>query len=185
MTKSKQKSSILNLRAMTEGGIMIAIAYLLSVYIKLFQMPQGGSVNLTCLPLIIYAYRWGWKKGLFASIAFATLHFILDPYHVFHPISILGDYFVSYGIIAIVGIGSNNKVWKPIAKIIAVFTGRYIAATLSGAIVFASYAGDLNPWIYSLGYNSYLFVEAAVVAVAFAALYPVMNAIGRLLPVRV
>ena len=39
-----------------EGALMVAAAELLG-YLKLFQMPQGGSVSLMMLPITMYAYR--------------------------------------------------------------------------------------------------------------------------------
>ena len=38
-----------NVRILTEGGMMIALAVLLS-YIKLYQLPNGGSVPGSMIP---------------------------------------------------------------------------------------------------------------------------------------
>ena len=51
------------LRALTEGGIMVAAATALS-YLKLFELPQGGSVCIGMLPIFLYCVRWGLKDGL-------------------------------------------------------------------------------------------------------------------------
>lgn len=166
--------------AIVEGGIMIALAYLLSM-IKVWQMPQGGSVNLTCLPLIIYAYRRGFLNGLTAATAFSVLHFALDPYRSFHPVSILFDYLLAYAILALMGFKANENLIMNTAKIIFIYIVKYILGVLSGVIVFFAYApGEFSTlgeaiksagvWIYSAGYNSYLFVEMALTAVLFVVL---------------
>lgn len=43
--------------ALCEGAIMVALATALS-YVKLMELPQGGSVCIGMLPLFIYFYRW-------------------------------------------------------------------------------------------------------------------------------
>ena len=64
-------------RALTEGAIMVAIAQILS-YIKLWEMPWGGSIVLAMVPIILYAVRWGLGKGLLAAFAFSVLQFVFD-----------------------------------------------------------------------------------------------------------
>ena len=41
---------------LVEGALCIALSIVLS-YIRLFRMPQGGSVNLELVPLILFAWR--------------------------------------------------------------------------------------------------------------------------------
>ena len=65
----------LKLRALCEGAIMVAIAQILS-YIKLWELPWGGSVVLAMLPIVLYAVRWGLGSGLIASFAFGVLQFL-------------------------------------------------------------------------------------------------------------
>ena len=45
------------LRALCEGAIMVALATALS-YLKLLELPQGGSVCIGMLPIFLYSARW-------------------------------------------------------------------------------------------------------------------------------
>ena len=45
-------------RALTEGAIMVALATALS-YVKFFELPNGGSVCIGMVPILIYCIRWG------------------------------------------------------------------------------------------------------------------------------
>lgn len=64
-------------RMLAEAGVAIAIAQVLS-FITIFHMPQGGSIKAAALvPLMIYAYRWGGARGIFAGVVYGILHFIL------------------------------------------------------------------------------------------------------------
>lgn len=53
MTQSK---SHLRLRALCEGAIFIALAQVLS-YLKLFELPQGGSITIEMLPIFLFCAR--------------------------------------------------------------------------------------------------------------------------------
>ena len=43
---------------LVEGALMIAMAFVLS-YIKLYDMPMGGSITLEMIPLVIMGLRHG------------------------------------------------------------------------------------------------------------------------------
>ena len=72
MTKRK-----LTLRCLCEGAIMLALAQVLG-YIKLWQLPNGGSVTLSMLPIFVFCIRWGFGPGLLVSFAFGLLQLFLD-----------------------------------------------------------------------------------------------------------
>ena len=56
------------LRALTEGAILIALAEILS-FLPLYKMPWGGSLDLAMLPIIVFCVRWGFGPGLIVSFA--------------------------------------------------------------------------------------------------------------------
>ena len=81
-----------DVRILVEGGIMIALATLLS-FIKVFEMPQGGSVTAVSMaPILIYSCRHGVKKGFVVSTVYGILQFLLQGGFSIHPMSILLDY---------------------------------------------------------------------------------------------
>ena len=47
-------------RLLVEGALMIALATVLS-YIKVFELPQGGSITLEMIPLVLMGLRNGTK----------------------------------------------------------------------------------------------------------------------------
>jgi thiamine transporter len=49
-------------RIMTEIGMAVAMAAILN-FIPLWRMPQGGSISLEMLPILIIALRWGAGPG--------------------------------------------------------------------------------------------------------------------------
>lgn len=152
-----------NARMLAEAGIMIAIAQILS-YVTIFQMPAGGSVTPgSMIPIMIFAIRWGAKKGILAGIVYGALQFILGPKWSFHPVSVIFDYPVAFGFIGLAGLFRKN-VWGAAAGIVLGVTGRFLCHVLSGVVVFASYAPEgQHPLVYSIIYNgTFLLPELAI-----------------------
>ncbi len=160
-----------NLRFLVEGGIMIALATILSLT-KIYEAPFGGSVTAgSMIPIIIIALRWGTLRGLFVGVVYGILQSIIDPYIV-HPVQFLLDYPIAFGLLGLAGISKDirktdlNKISSGseyalvIIGVLLGILGRFFGHLLAGVVFFAEYAGDLNPWWYSTLYNgSYLGIE--------------------------
>ena len=71
------QKSRLTLRALTEGAIFVALAQVIS-YLKLFELPQGGSITVAMLPIFLYCARWGFGPGMLASFVYSVLQLLLD-----------------------------------------------------------------------------------------------------------
>ena len=60
----------------------IALAMVTS-YIKVWEMPMGGSVTLLSMLFIsLIGYWFGARYGILTGAAFGILQFIIDPYMV-------------------------------------------------------------------------------------------------------
>ena len=90
--------SHLRVRALCEGAIMLALAFVLNMVSKpLFaNMPQGGSVTLAMFPVLFYAHRWGVGRGLLVGFAYGLLDMIYDGGYAWGWQSMLMDYLVAY-----------------------------------------------------------------------------------------
>lgn len=140
-------------------------------YIKMWEMPQGGSITLaSLLPLMIFSYMFGVKKGVFAGMIYGILQAIQDPWLI-HPAQFLLDYPVAFAAIGLAGMFRNVKAFETKPQIAFALGGivasllRFLCHILSGVFAFSEYAGDQNPWIYSMGYNSFVFIDIAIVIV--------------------
>ena len=52
---------------------------------------------------------------------------------------------------------------------------RWFCSVLSGVIFYAEYAGDMNPWVYSMIYNgSFLSLDLVFLLIVMAVLYVVL-----------
>ena len=65
--KSKGANRKVDIKAMTVSALLIAIAMVLS-NVKIFTMPQGGSITLlSLLPIAVVTYLYGTKRGWASS----------------------------------------------------------------------------------------------------------------------
>lgn len=153
-------------RMLVEAGMMIALAIILGEYVKLFEMPMGGSVTLGgMVPLFIFTFRWGWKKGILAGAIYGILDLILGGFYSMHPVSILLDYPLAFAMIGLAGFFKKSAAGY-IGGIFTGITGRFICHVISGVVFYASYAKGQSPWIYSILYNgTFLLPELAITLV--------------------
>ncbi|MEG1828017.1 energy-coupled thiamine transporter ThiT [Niameybacter sp.] len=153
----------LTTKTLAFGGMCVALSFILS-YIKLFEMPQGGSVTLvSMLPIMLFAFVCGPTAGIIAGLAYGFLQFFQGAYAA-HWISILLDYPLAFAWLGIVGIIPKAIKSIPLRFALGSFIailGRFFMHLLSGAIFFGEYAPEgINPWIYSSVYNAgYLSIE--------------------------
>ena len=149
-------------------------------FIKLFQLPQGGSITLaSMLPIMVFAYSYGMKKGLLVGFIYGLLQSIQDPF-IIHPAQFLLDYPVAFTMLGFSGAFASFKPLEKLpqvkfalgALISSVF--RFASHVISGVFAFGAYAeaaGASNHLLYSLAYNSFVFIELAIVVVVGAILF--------------
>lgn len=159
-------------RSISYAAICIAMSFALS-YIKFFSMPQGGSVTFaSLLPLMIYSYMFGTKKGVFAGFIYGILQAIQDPW-IIHPAQFLLDYPVAFCFIGLAGMFANVKALEKYPQVkfalgaVVASILRYVSHIISGVFAFASWTPEgMSVWEYSLAYNSFVFIDILIVIVA-------------------
>lgn len=161
-------------RCIATAGIMVALSFCLS-YIKLWDMPTGGSVTLvSLLPVMLFAFIYGTKKGLLVGLLYGTLQAIQDPWLI-HPAQFLLDYPIAFSMICFAGLFTDLKLFEKLPQLrfglSALVAGamRFVCHVLSGVFAFGAYANDAgatNHLTYSLVYNAYVFIDIALVIVA-------------------
>ena len=176
---SRSKKSKWTARRLSYAAMCIAIAFVLSC-IKLYHAPQGGSATpAAMLPLIMFALACGPVQGLTVGCAFGLLQLIEDPY-VIHPLQLLVDYPLAFGALGLSGFLNKRPDGLLAGYILGVF-GRLVMAVISGVVFFAEYAGDMDPFLYSVGYNiAYLGREALLTAVVFMVIPSVKKAVEKI-----
>ena len=166
------KKYIFPLRAIIEGGLLVAMAEILG-HIKLYRFPYGGSVTLMMLPIIVFALRWGVKNGLVAGLALGILDFMLDGGIAIGWQSILGDYVIACTLIGLAGFGKHIKGTAGVVTgTVLGCLGRFLSLWVTGATLWGIYMPEkflglpmTNEWVYSLLYQLATVGVASVVTV--------------------
>ena len=168
-------------RGLCEGAIVVAIAQVLS-YLKLWEMPWGGSVVLAMVPILLFSVRWGLGSGLLAGFAFGVLQFMFDGGFAISWQSIVGDYLLAFTVLGLAGLMKGKRLGAFWGTLIGGFA-RFLVHYVVGATVWAEYMPETffgmtmtSPWIYSLLYNlAYMLPNILISLVVFALLYKPMG----------
>lgn len=166
--KSESKT-VWSTKMLALGAVCMALSNVLSM-IKLFDMPQGGSVTpASMLPLMLFAYVYGIGPGMTVGAVYGVMQFIIEPYFLSVPQMLL-DYPIAFAMVGLAGLFSKNenRALGLSLGVVLGSLGRFVAAVLSGVVFFAEYAGDQNPWVYSIGYNGAYMLPECIICVVLA-----------------
>lgn len=166
--KSESKT-VWSTRMLALGAVCMALSNVLSM-IKLFDMPQGGSITpASMLPLMLFAYVYGVGPGMTVGAVYGVMQFMIEPYFLSVPQMLL-DYPIAFAMVGLAGLfsKSENRALGLTAGVVLGSLGRFVAAVLSGVVFFAEYAGDQNPWVYSIGYNGAYMLPECIICVVLA-----------------
>ena len=152
MSKSYSKT-----RVLVECALMVAIGTVLA-NIKIFTMPNGGSVTLlSMLPFVLVSFRHGVKWGLFTGLVNGCLQMLLGFWAPPTPTFITAEFFARPF--------KNRMVGVAVGTAIAGFL-RFMCSFLSGVLVWGNLNEGLSAWTYSLVYNaSYMLPETLITVV--------------------
>lgn len=195
-------------RILVEVALTIALSAVLH-YVRLWQMPAGGSVSLEMLPIFVLALRRGPVVGVVAGALFGLVDLLLEPY-VVHWAQLFLDYPLAFAGVGLAGLFA--PLWRrlthegartaamtwviPLAVLVGA-AARYLSHFVSGVIFFATTAmggplpngqsafADTHALLaaagYSAVYNLYVPLSAIICVVAMLAIVP---ALEKAVPVR-
>lgn len=179
--KNKMNSKAkINVRALTECSIMIALSTVLSI-IKLFEMPYGGSITLaSMLPIAVIAHRHNFKYGIGAALVASVIQLLLGLKNFSYfttPESLIAlgvfDYILAFGVFGLVGLMKKWIKSQSLAATVGVMLAsvlRYLCHVISGATIWAGLSiPDEAAIAYSLSYNATYMVPETIILVLTAA----------------
>lgn len=158
-------------KSIVYAAVCIALSFALS-YMRLFRLPQGGSITFaSILPLLIYSYIFGIRKGVLAGLIYGVLQAIQDPW-IIHPLQFILDYPAAFMMLGLAGLFKslpvlkNNVILKFLLGSILAAILRYFCHVITGIIVFGSYAAEgFNAVSWGFVYNLFVFADAAIALV--------------------
>ena len=166
------------IRMICEAAVLMALAQILS-YIKLYEFPNGGSIDCAMVPIILFAVRYGAGWGTGVGLVYGAMQYFFANGISIDWTTIICDYFLAY---ALLGLGAglfHGQKYGVYAGTLCGGALRFLAHLAVGAIVWGQWMTDeflgmtmTNPWFYSLLYNgSYMLPDIVICCVIFALLY--------------
>lgn len=178
--KNSQKNKM-STKQLVFCAMAIALAFITS-YIKIYEMPWGGSVTLCSMLFIVLVGNWyGVQTGILVGLTYGILQFIQEPY-VLSFFQVCCDYVLAFAALGVAGFfakSSNGLLKGYIAAVIA--RGAFHA--LGGYLYWMDYMPDTFPKslksVYPIVYNySFLLVEA-VITIIIISVPAVAKGLGR------
>ncbi|MCF0258942.1 MAG: energy-coupled thiamine transporter ThiT [Erysipelotrichaceae bacterium] len=119
------------------------------------QMPQGGTVGLGTVALLLASYQLGWKKGLIVSMLSILIQFVSGAMYLLGPVQFLLDYFIAF---SVYGIACLFPTWGWFySGVLAVNLIRFASSTLSGVLFYG-----VTLW-GSVIYQAWYMIPTAIV----------------------
>ena len=184
----RKNKFVFDSKSIAYAAICIAMSFALS-YLRIVRMPQGGSITpASLLPLMLYAFMFGAKKGIFAGFIYGLLQALQSPDGVIHPAQFVLDFPLAFACMGLAGLFANLKALNKLPQVqfllggIIAGLGRFIMHFISGTFAFGAYAPEGQPaWLYSLGYQAGYVLPDVAIAVVAGALALCSPAIVRLI----
>jgi thiamine transporter len=166
--------SHLRIRALCEGAIMVALAFVLS-FVKLFELPNGGSLTPAMFPILLYALRFGLGRGLISGFVFGLLQLIFDGAYAWGWQSMLLDYLLAFTPLGLAGL-FKGKAWGIFPGTVLGCAARFVIHYISGVTIYRiieptavpGFGTFDNASLYSLVYNGSYMLPNTLLALLLA-----------------
>lgn len=153
------------IQQITECGILMATALALS-YVKIFNMPAGGSVSIGILPLLLIAARRGFKTGALCGFCFGFL-LLTNGATILHPIQFLLDYPLAYAMIGFAGLFKWNTGLKAATATTVANLIRLQFHVVAGAVFFSKAKENFSEALaFSYAYNCGHLIPETIICAA-------------------
>ena len=149
-------------------AMAMALAFITS-YIKIFNMPWGGSVTLCSMLFIVLVGNWyGPKTGVLVGLVYGILQFIQEPY-VLSFFQVCCDYILAFAALGVAGFFAKSKNGLIKGYIVGVIA-RGAFHALGGYLYWMDYMPENFPKalssVYPILYNySYLLAEGVITVI--------------------
>lgn len=146
----------------------MALAFITS-YIKIWNMPWGGSVTLCSMLFIVLVGNWyGPKTGVLVGLVYGILQFIQEPY-VLSFFQVCCDYILAFAALGVAGFFAKSKNGL-IKGYIAAVIARGAFHALGGYLYWMDYMPENFPKalssVYPILYNySFLLAEGVITVI--------------------
>ena len=146
-------------KAVCEAAVMVALALALG-NLRLYRLPNGGSITLAILPLVFFAIRYGVGWGFLAGFVYGGLDYIVGLSSAIDWTTIICDYFLAYGLLGLGAGAFKGRKWSACWGTLLGGGLMFLSSYFVGVFVWGQYMPEeflgmtmTTPWFYSFLYN--------------------------------
>lgn len=136
------------------AAIFVVLDYV-TQFIPFLQMPQGGSIGLGTIALLLASYHLGWQKGVLVGIISVPLQYLTGMMYVNGIFGLLFDYVVPFGIYGIACLLPNYKYFY--SGILVTNVIRFACHVMTGIVIWET------PFWGSVAYNGPYMLATCIV----------------------
>lgn len=130
--------------------------------IPFLQMPNGGSLGLSSVVLLLASYQFGWKKGTLICVVAVMLMFVTGPMYVPDLAGFVLDYLIAFSVYGLACLFPNFGWFY--SGVLATNILRFISSTISGVYVWKV------DWVGSLVYQASYMIPTTIAGLIFVPL---------------
>lgn len=179
---SRVRGTKLTARTLVFCAMALALAQVTS-YIKLFQMPFGGSVTLMSMLFIVLIGNWyGAGTGILCGFVYGVLQFLQEPYFL-TVFQVCCDYLLSFAALGLSGFFSGKKNGLTMGYLAGII-GRGFFNALAGYLYWMEYMPENFPRslavLYPVIYNYGFILAEAVITLIIINIPAVRSGLARI-----
>jgi len=152
----ENRAQVLTMMQISLYSAMFVVLDIISNQLPIFKMPNGGTLGLGVIVLLIASYKLGWKGGLVVILITVALQFVTGPLYSVNLLDFVLEYIIAFGVYSTAVLFKNYG--NLMTGIIATNMMRLAIHTAAG-VWFSK-----TTWWASLSYNAWYMIPTMLVA---------------------
>jgi thiamine transporter len=133
--------------------------------VPFFRMPQGGTLGISTVVLLVASYQMGWKKGVLVALITIPLQGFFAPYYSVNLLSFTLEYVVAFGLYGLASLFPNVTGRFTLYSGVVVVNGlRFLIHYISGVVFWGV------TWQASFAYNAWYMFPTLLVGLVLTPL---------------
>ena len=150
-----KRSSVYRLVEMALYASLFVVLDAISNQIGFFKMPNGGTIGISTVVLLVASYRLGYRRGIVVALLTLPLQGMFAPFYFVNLLDFFFEYILAFGVYGLASLVPNTKHihWG----IVLVNLVRLGIHTLAGVWFWET------TWWGSLSYNAWYMIPTLLV----------------------
>lgn len=137
-----------------QAALFMVLDYFTNM-IPFLKMPNGGSIGVSTIALIVCSYHLGWIKGTIVGLVSVLIQFVTGPMYIPQLLGFLMDYLIAFSVYGLASLFPNYKYFY--SGILITNFLRFASHTIGGVIVWET------TWWGSIIYNAPYMIATTIV----------------------